>query len=74
MLFVFQDCHHLTEAIRPAAVLHGRITDSHDTVRIRLHYYNNTLLEKGIITETQHRRMKAQINGRKRSVSERSER
>ena len=30
-------------------------------------------LAKGIITETQHRRMKAQINGRKRPVSERSE-
>lgn len=42
--------------------------------RMWLHYYNNTLLEKGIITETQHRRMKAQINGRKRPVSERSER
>ena len=25
--------------------------------RMWLHYYNNTLLDKGIITETQHRRM-----------------
>lgn len=40
--------------------------------RLWLHYYNNVLLEKGLITETQHRRMKAQINGRKRPVSARS--
>lgn len=29
-----------------------------------LNYYNNTLLEKGLITETQHRRMQVRISSR----------
>ena len=36
-----------------------------------LHYFNNSLLEKGLITETQHRKMKTQINSRKVSALER---
>lgn len=32
-----------------------------------LHYYNNTLLEMGLITQSQFRRMQAQINCRKPS-------
>lgn len=36
-----------------------------------LNYYNNSLLEKGLITETQHRKMKVKINSRKPSALER---
>ena len=36
-----------------------------------LNYYNNTLLEKGLITETQHRKMRVSINSRKPSALER---
>lgn len=36
-----------------------------------LNYYNTTLLEKGLITETQHRKMKVSINSRKPSALER---
>ena len=32
-----------------------------------LHYYNDELLEKGLITESQYRKMKAMINSRKSS-------
>jgi hypothetical protein len=35
-----------------------------------LHHYNNTLFEKGLITESQHRRMKTSINSRVRPVTE----
>ena len=35
-----------------------------------LNYFNNSLLEKGLITEAQHRKMKIQINSRKVSVLE----
>ena len=33
-----------------------------------LNYYNNTLLEKGLITESQHRKMRVSINSRKPSA------
>ena len=36
-----------------------------------LHYYNNVLLQKGLITETQHRKMQLQINSRKSAPLER---
>lgn len=36
-----------------------------------LHYYNNTLLEQGLITETQHQKMSASINSRKPSALKR---
>ena len=36
-----------------------------------LNYYNNVLLEKGLITETQHRKMKLSISSRKPSALER---
>ena len=36
-----------------------------------LNYFNNSLLEKGLITETQHRKMKTQISSRKVSALER---
>ena len=36
-----------------------------------LNYFNNSLLEKGLITETQHRKMKTQISSRKLSALER---
>lgn len=36
--------------------------------RMWLHYYNNTLLAQGIITETQHRKMQAMINSRTKPV------
>lgn len=36
-----------------------------------LHYYNNTLLEQGLITETQHRKMRVSINSRKPSALKR---
>ena len=36
-----------------------------------LNYYNNSLLEKGMITQDQHRRMQVQINSRKPSALER---
>ena len=36
-----------------------------------LHYYNNTLLEQGLITKEQHRKMKIQISCRKPSGVER---
>ena len=35
-----------------------------------LNYFNNTLLEKGLITESQHRKMKIQIHSRKVSALE----
>lgn len=35
-----------------------------------LNYYNNTLLEKGLITESQHRKMRVSINSRKSSALE----
>lgn len=35
-----------------------------------LNYFNNSLLERGLITETQHRKMKTQINSRKVSALE----
>jgi len=35
-----------------------------------LNYYNNTLLEKGVITEAQHRKMRVSINSRKPSSLE----
>lgn len=35
-----------------------------------LHYFNNSLLEKGLITKAQHRKMKIQINSRKTSALE----
>jgi hypothetical protein len=34
-----------------------------------LHHYNNTLLAKGLITEAQHRKMKASINSRVRPAT-----
>ena len=34
-----------------------------------LNYYNNSLLEKGMITQDQHRRMQVQINSRKPSTA-----
>ena len=52
-----------------AQALDGEDSPMHDW-----EYFGLLLLDKGIITETQHRRMKAQINVRKRPVSERSER
>lgn len=33
-----------------------------------LNYYNNMLLEKGLITESQHRKMRVSINSRKPSA------
>lgn len=36
-----------------------------------LNYYNNSLLEKGLITRDQHRRMKVLISSRKSSALER---
>lgn len=36
-----------------------------------LNYYNNSLLEKGMITQDQHRRMQVQINSRKPAGMER---
>lgn len=36
-----------------------------------LNYFNNGLLEKGMITPTQHRKMKLHISTRKPSVMER---
>ena len=36
-----------------------------------LHYYNNTLLEKGLITESQHHKMRVSINSRQSSALER---
>lgn len=36
--------------------------------RMWLHYYNNTLLAKGVITEAQHRKMQAMINCRNKPV------
>ena len=36
-----------------------------------LHYFNISLLEKGLITEAQYRKMKAQISSRKVSALER---
>ena len=36
-----------------------------------LNYFNNGLLEKGMITPTQHRKMKLHINTRKPSAMER---
>jgi len=36
-----------------------------------LNYFNNSLLEKGLITETQHRKMKTKISSRKMSALER---
>ena len=36
--------------------------------RMWLNHYNNTLLEKGLITECQHRKMKVSINSRKPSA------
>lgn len=33
-----------------------------------LNYYNNVLLEKGLITQVQHHRMQVQINSRKPST------
>ena len=35
-----------------------------------LNYFNNSLLEKGLITEYQYRKMKLQINSRKTSALE----
>jgi len=35
-----------------------------------LHYFNNSLLEKGLITKAQHRKMKIQINSRRTSALE----
>ena len=35
-----------------------------------LNYFNNSLLEKGLITEDQHTKMKIQINSRKASALE----
>lgn len=35
-----------------------------------LNYFNDSLLKKGLITESQHRKMKIQINSRKVSVLE----
>lgn len=37
-----------------------------------LNYFNNSLLEKGLITEAQHRKMKIQINSRKASALEKT--
>ena len=36
-----------------------------------LHYYNNSLFERGLITEIEHRKMKVSINSRKPRVLER---
>lgn len=36
-----------------------------------LHYYNNSLFEKGLITEIEHRKMKGSINSRKPHAMER---
>lgn len=36
--------------------------------RMWLHYYNNTLLSKGLITEAQHRKMQAKICSRTRPI------
>lgn len=36
-----------------------------------LNYYNNVLLEKGLITESQYRKMRVSINSRKPSALER---
>jgi len=36
-----------------------------------LNFYNNSLLEQGLITPTQHRKMKVQINSRKPASLER---
>ena len=36
-----------------------------------LNYYNNSLLEKGMITQDQHRRMQVQINSSKPTGMER---
>lgn len=39
--------------------------------KLWLNYYNNTLLEKGFITEYQHRKINISINSRKPSDTER---
>lgn len=33
-----------------------------------LHYYNDTLLQQGLITEVQHRKMKTKINCRRKTL------
>lgn len=38
--------------------------------RMWLNYFNDSLLEKGLITESQYRKMKIQINSRKASALE----
>lgn len=37
--------------------------------RMWLQYYNDTLLAKGVITEAQHRKMRAMISSRTKPVS-----
>jgi len=62
----------------------GRMTENHSTKneaneaakrnvveKMWLNYYNNVLFEKGLITETQHRKMKVSISSRKPSALER---
>ena len=62
----------------------GRMTENHSTKneaneaakrnvveKMWLNYYNNVLFEKGLITETQHRKMKLSISSRKPSALER---
>lgn len=36
-----------------------------------LHYYNDTLLQQGLITDVQHRKMKSKINCRRNTTMER---
>ena len=56
---------------------HSEIAEAKEAVKrnvvekMWLNYYNNTLLEKGLITETQHRKMRVSINSRKPSALER---
>ena len=53
--------HKMTDEERRRAVVE----------RMWLHYFNNGLLEKGLITEAEHRRMKLYITTRKPSAMER---
>lgn len=55
---------------------HGEMNSANEAAKrnvvekMWLNYYNNTLLEKGLITESQHRKMRVSINSRKPSALE----
>ena len=53
---------------------HGEMNSASEAEKLNvvekmwLNYYNNMLLEKGLITESQHRKMRVSINSRKPSA------